>query len=93
MSFRYFQLRHALRAQLQEPIMLEPDQIERLLISRLLEGQLSSFYLRLAVTYAQTTNKSFDRWQNGIPNITTEDWEDCTGSYIMNMISARDRFM
>lgn len=80
MPFHYFQLCHALRAQFRDCITLEPDRIERLLTLRLLDKPLSSLYLNLSDSYAHTSSRTFNRWKADIPEVTTDDWEDCVDS-------------
>lgn len=69
MSFCYFQLYHALHAQLQELITLEPNWLKRRLTLRIVDKPLSSLYLRLLYLYAHTSSKTFDKWKTDIPEL------------------------
>lgn len=43
--------------------------------------------------YAHTFNKTIDKWKSDIPDLTIDNWEDCMGFYVTNMISSKDRFI
>lgn len=78
LNFRYLQLSHASWAQFPNLVALQPDSVERLLKSRVLEKPLSSLYLWLASAHATTLGKAHDKWKGDIPDLSGEDWEDCT---------------
>lgn len=47
----------------------------------------------MSVAYAPNSIRTLDKWKGDIPDLTDNDWEDCIGPYVTNMISARDRFI
>lgn len=87
------QLQHALKAQFPDQVTLEPDSIERLLISGMLEKPLSSLYLYLTVAHDVKTDRTRVKWQTNIPSLGEEEWEECLTTFIPSMIAAKDRFI
>lgn len=73
MTFPYYQLSHATQAQFPGTIVLEPDSVERLLISRVLEKPFSFLYLYLSSAHATSLTKLYDKWKTDIPGLTIED--------------------
>lgn len=91
--FRYRQLHHALRAQFPSQVTLEPDPIERVLISGMLDKPLSTLYMHLTVAHDVKTNRLMAKWQADIPSLGEEESEECLTTFIPSMIAARDRFV
>lgn len=91
-KFRYWQLRHAFGAQFTEPLTLESDSIERLLISNVMGKLLSYLYLYLTVAYGTKLTRSWDKWRADTPSLGEEEWKECLSTYIASMIAAKDRF-
>lgn len=91
MFFRYLQVQYACRQQFPNPLTL--DQVERLLTAKVLTAPLSLLYFRLSLAFSSKLTQAFLIWQQDIPTLTEEDWEDCVSSYNTTMISARDRFV
>lgn len=89
MYFRYVQLRHAIKAQFPDGMVLAVHSVESLLI----DHPLSSIYLRLTCKAAGSTTRLFEAWQRDIPALTEEDWTEGLQQCIPLMISARDRFV
>lgn len=79
--FRYWQLQHALKAQFPAQISLEPDPIECLLTSGMLDK------------HEVKNNKSLTKLQGDIPALGEEEWEECLTTFIPYMIAAKDRFI
>lgn len=72
---------------------LEPDPIERLLTSGMLDKPLSSLYLYPTVAHEVKKNGSMTKWQEDIPSLGEEEWEECLTTFIPSMIAAKDRFI
>lgn len=83
--FRYWQLQHALRAQFPSQVLLEPNSIEHLLISGMLEKHLSSLYLYLTVAHDVKYDRTRTKWQADIPSLGEEEWEECLTTFIPSM--------
>lgn len=93
MFFRYLQLRHAVQAQFPAPLTVESDPIERLHTSSIMGKPLSSLYLRLSLAYANTSTHTYQKWATDFTDLDGEEWETCTSHFVMDMISAGDRFL
>lgn len=65
-EFKYWQLRHAMRAQFPDTLTLEPDSVERLLTSSEIGKPLSTLYLYLTVAHNVKLNGQMER---GHPSI------------------------
>lgn len=89
MIFRYFQLRHEVRAQFSTPLNLRMDPIEKLLAQDSLLKPLSALYLDLLSVDSPKMDHLWDRWKADIPNLDSENWEDCLGDSAKLLISSR----
>lgn len=93
MFFRYLQLRHAVRAQFAHPVVLESHSVESFLVSKNADRILSSLYLRISCRDKKRMLTLYQKWQQDIPDLPEEDWEEDIQQYSPFMISARDRFI
>lgn len=93
MIFRYYQLRHAARAQFTNPIHLKPDPIEETLAQEILKKTLSTLYLALLETDSPKMHSLWAKWQADIPSLNRETWEECFEDGSKLMVSSRDRLL
>lgn len=93
MYFRYMQLRHAIRTQFPDGIVLTVHSVESLFSAAEISHTLSSIYLRLTCKDASNTLRLFGVWQGDIPALTEEDWTEGLQQCIPLIISAKDRFV
>lgn len=93
MTFRYYQLQHATQAQFADPLTLQTDSVERLLISNILDKPLSSLYFYLSLAHMTSLTNVYNKWKVDVPELTEEEWEEAVTDYINKMISAKDRFI
>lgn len=92
-EFRYWQLRHAMRAQFPDRLTLEPDSVERLLTSGVMGKPLSTLYMYLTVAHDVKLTRAFDKWRVDIQAPGDDEWEDIVSTYIPTVIAAKDRFI
>lgn len=92
-TFRYFQMRHAIRAQFTSPPNLKVDPIEELQAQESLSKPLSALYFYLLSADSPRMTTLWDKWKNDIPNLDREDWKDCLGDSAKLLISSQDRLI
>lgn len=93
MYFRYAQLRHAARAQLPTPPLLQLDPVEDLLFCSELEKPLSALYGTLLTTDSPKMDRLWKVWKMDIPALDKEDWVDCLEQGPKLVISAGDKLI
>lgn len=59
----------------------------------MLDKPLSSLYLYLTVAHEVKNNRSMAKWQEDIPSLGEEEWEECLTTFVPSMIAAKDRFI
>uniref|UniRef100_A0A803JHH5 Reverse transcriptase domain-containing protein n=1 Tax=Xenopus tropicalis TaxID=8364 RepID=A0A803JHH5_XENTR len=92
--FRYFQLRHAFKAQFST---LEPELTPSNLESTLRNPQTGKLTSRLYKTLLNSIPPPFNtarrKWQQITPNMTNEQWSETTEVLYTDLISLRDRLI
>uniref|UniRef100_A0A803K472 Reverse transcriptase domain-containing protein n=1 Tax=Xenopus tropicalis TaxID=8364 RepID=A0A803K472_XENTR len=92
MLFRYLQLRHAIGTQFGgQAIDTTPRNIENLTHTENLNKPLSVFYTQLMGVCNTNLIKLREKWQQDIPQLTPDIWEDILESTLEGIISSRDR--
>lgn len=91
MIFRYYQLRHAARAQFPLSISLKADPIEVILAQETLKKTLSTLYLALLGVDSPKMNALWEKCQTDIPSLDREAWEECFEAGSRLVVSSRDK--
>lgn len=93
MTFRYFQLHHAIRAQFPTITKLDMDPIEGRPALEWLSKPLSTLYIDLLSCNSPRMERLWEKWKADMPDLDREDWDDCLGESAQTLISSRDRLI